>query len=281
MHDDPSRSHDGAFPSPSASEDRTGVSIADSADVAADAVIGAGSTVQRDAQIGAGARLGRDCTVGRGAGIGSDVVMGDGCVVQDLALVREPAVLADGVHIGPAAVLADDRFPRAVDPDLSPRTARDRASAGVTCDEGASIGARAVCVAPVRIGAWAMVAAGAVVTEDVPPHALVDGVPARRIAWVGRAGQPLQPAADGSDAWVCPVTGDWYVADEISGGLSRAQDATRATTNPRDEEDEILPAEEDETTPSTTGRAQSAREFVDRLAARASDRHHDRSSSRR
>ena len=68
MHDDPSRSHDGAFPSPSTSEDRTGVSIADSADVAADAVIGAGSTVQRDAQIGAGARLGRDCTVGRGAG---------------------------------------------------------------------------------------------------------------------------------------------------------------------------------------------------------------------
>lgn len=258
---------------------RDGVRIVDSADVAQDAQIGEGSSIWHLAQVREGARLGRDCIVGRSAYIGSGVVMGDGCKVQNLALVYEPAVLADGVFVGPAVVFTNDHFPRAVNPDLTPKSAHDWTPVGVTCDEGASIGARAVCVAPVRIGAWSMVAAGAVVTKDVPPHALVAGVPARRIAWVGRAGEPLEPAADGSDAWVCPVTGDWYVADEVTGGLSRAQDATRARTNPRDEAEPILPPEET-TTPTTPGRAQSARELVDRLAARTADRHHDRKAGR-
>ena len=64
------------------------------------------------------------------------------------------------------------------------------------------MGARAVCIAPVTIGAWATVAAGAVVTKDVPDFALVAGVPARRIGWVGKAGQPLR--LEGQD-WVCPI----------------------------------------------------------------------------
>jgi serine acetyltransferase len=64
-----------------------------------------------------------------------------------------------------------------------------------------------VCIAPVRIGAWALVAAGAVVAKDVPAYALMVGVPARRIGWVGRAGRPLE--RDGDD-WVCPATGERY-----------------------------------------------------------------------
>jgi len=74
---------------------------------------------------------------------------------------------------------------------------------------GASIGARAVCVAPVTIGRWALVAAGSVVTKDVPDFALVAGVPARRIRWVGRAGVPLEPAGEGT--FRCPQTGEMYV----------------------------------------------------------------------
>jgi len=77
----------------------------------------------------------------------------------------------------------------------------------VTIGQGASIGARAVCVAPVTIGRWATVAAGAVVTKDVPDFALVAGVPARRIRWVGKAGFPLEQRGD---EWVCPSTGDRY-----------------------------------------------------------------------
>jgi UDP-2-acetamido-3-amino-2,3-dideoxy-glucuronate N-acetyltransferase len=153
------------------------------------------------------ARLGVGCIVGRGAYVGTGVVMGDHVKLQNYALVYEPAVLGDGVFIGPAAVLTNDQYPRSVDPDGNLKRGADWEAVAVEVGDGASIGARAVCVAPVRIGRWALVAAGAVVTRDVPDHALVAGVPARRIGWVGRAGVRL--VADG-DAWVCPQTGERY-----------------------------------------------------------------------
>jgi UDP-3-O-[3-hydroxymyristoyl] glucosamine N-acyltransferase len=142
--------------------------ILDSADVSEGAVIGAGSSVWHLAQVREDAVLGEDCVVGRGAYIGTGVRLGAGCKVQNYALVYEPAVLGAGVFVGPAAVFTNDHFPRAVNPDLTPKSAHDWEPVGVTCDQGAAIGARAVCVAPVRIGAWAMVAAGATVTRDVP-----------------------------------------------------------------------------------------------------------------
>ncbi|GAA2516369.1 acyltransferase [Rarobacter incanus] len=180
-----------------------GVRIAQSADVAPDASIGEGSSIWHLAQVREGADIGNDCVVGRGAYIGSGVRMGNGCKVQNYALVYEPADLADGVFIGPAVVLTNDHFPRAVNPDLTPKSAHDWQPVGVTIEQGAAIGARSVCVAPVRIGAWATVAAGSVVTKDVPPFALVAGVPARRIGWVGKAGVPLREEAG---QWVCPVS---------------------------------------------------------------------------
>ncbi len=104
-------------------------------------------------------------------------------------------------------MLTNDTYPRAVTPDGELKSAHDWTPVGVTIRDGASIGARAVCIAPVTIGRWATVAAGAVVTKDVPDFALVAGVPARRIRWVGRAGVPLE--ANG-DEWVCPETGARY-----------------------------------------------------------------------
>lgn len=206
--------------------------VAPGADVDERARIGEGSSIWHLAQIREDAELGEYCVVGRGAYIGTGVRMGDGCKVQNYALVYEPAVLEAGVFVGPAAVFTNDHFPRAVNPDLSPKSATDWEPVGVTCREGASIGARAVCVAPVTIGAWAMVAAGATVVKDVPPHALVAGVPARRIAWVGRSGEPLKPASDGTDAWVCPVTGEWYIPDETTGGLQLASDTAAEAAAP-------------------------------------------------
>jgi len=160
------------------------------------------------AQVREGAGLGRNCVVGRGAYIGTGVRMGDNCKVQNYALVYEPAQLGDGVFIGPAVVLTNDTYPRAINPDGSAKSASDWEAVGVTIGDGAAIGARSVCVAPLTIGAWALVAAGSVVTHDVPDHALVAGVPARQIGWVGRTGQRLQESADG--VLVCEATGERF-----------------------------------------------------------------------
>ena len=183
------------------------VFVAPQADVSPDATIGDGSKIWHLAQVRENAVLGTDCIVGRGAYIGTGVRMGNNCKVQNYALVYEPAVLGDGVFIGPAVVLTNDTYPRAITPEGELKSAHDWTPVGVTIHDGASIGARAVCVAPVTIGRWATVAAGAVVTKDVPDFALVAGVPARRIRWVGKAGVPLE--RDGDD-WVCPATGERY-----------------------------------------------------------------------
>jgi acetyltransferase-like isoleucine patch superfamily enzyme len=178
------------------------VKILPSADVDSSAVIGDGSSIWHLAQIRDEAVIGENCIIGRGAYIGSGVTMGKNCKVQNYALVYEPAKLGDGVFIGPAAVLTNDQFPRAVNTDLTLKSGSDWDALGVTIGDGASIGARAVCIAPITIGKWALVAAGAVVTKDVPDFALVAGVPAKRIRWVGRAGVPLEEI--GNNLFRCP-----------------------------------------------------------------------------
>lgn len=180
----------------------------ESAEVSPQAVIGDNSSIWHLCQIREGAVLGENCVVGRGAYIGTGVRMGDNCKVQNHALVYEPAVLGDGVFIGPAVVLTNDTYPRAINPDGSLKSAADWEAVGVTIDSGASIGARSVCVAPVHIGAWALVAAGSVVSRDVPAHALVAGVPARQIGWVSRTGTRLEDHGDGS--LVDPASGITY-----------------------------------------------------------------------
>jgi UDP-2-acetamido-3-amino-2,3-dideoxy-glucuronate N-acetyltransferase len=174
------------------------------------AELGAGTTVWELAQIREKARLGVGCVVGRGVYVGAGVRIGDNVKLQNYALVYEPAQLGDGVFVGPAVVLTNDQYPRAVDPDGGLKRGGDWEPVGVMVAEGASLGARSVCVAPVRVGRWAMVAAGAVVTRDVPDFALVVGVPARRVGWVGRAGVRLVERAGEPGGWTCPRTGARY-----------------------------------------------------------------------
>jgi UDP-2-acetamido-3-amino-2,3-dideoxy-glucuronate N-acetyltransferase len=186
-----------------------------SADVDPRARIGQGTSVWHLAQIREDAEIGTSCIIGRGAYIGSGVRMGNRCKVQNYALIYEPAYLEDGVFVGPAAVFTNDRFPRAIVPDGLLKKANEWDQVGVRVRQGASIGASAVCVAPVTVGRWALVAAGSVVVTDVPDFALVAGVPARFIRWVGRAGVPLVPTADGR--FRCPQAGTIFV--ETAGTL--------------------------------------------------------------
>lgn len=202
----------------------TGFSAQASADVSPDASIGDGTSIWHLAQVREKAVLGSNCIVGRGAYVGPGVVMGDNCKLQNHALVYEPAVLEDGVFVGPAVVFTNDHYPRAITPDGRLKRGDDWHAVGVTVRTGAAIGARSVCVAPVTIGRWALVAAGSVVTKDVPDFALVAGVPARRIRWVGHAGVPLEPAGEG--LWRCPETGRTYAEHASADGETTLTEVT-------------------------------------------------------
>jgi acetyltransferase-like isoleucine patch superfamily enzyme len=193
-------------------EGTTEARVLASADVDDRATIGAGTTIWHLAQVREDAKVGSGRVIGRGAYVGPGVIVGDNVKLQNYALVYEPARLADGVFVGPAAVLTNDMYPRAVTPDGRLKSGEDWTAVGVVIGEGAAIGARAVCVAPVTIGRWALVAAGAVVVADVPDFALVAGVPARRIGWVGRAGIRLE--ANGNGRFTCPQTSTSYVESD-------------------------------------------------------------------
>lgn len=194
------------------------VRVMETAEVDKTAIVGDGTTVWHLAKIREGATVGRECTIGRGAYVGPGAQLGDRVKLQNFSLVYEPARLEDGVFIGPGAVLTNDVYPRAVTPDGRRVEPEDWQAVGVVVREGAAVGARAVCVAPVTIGRWSLVAAGAVVTTDVADFALVVGVPARRVGWVGKAGVRLTDEGDGS--YVCPRTGERYV--ECDGRLVEA-----------------------------------------------------------
>ena len=181
----------------------TEVKFAHNAEVDPRATIGRGTAIWGLACIREDAVLGRDCIIGRGAYIEDGVTLGDRVKVQTNALLFKPARIGDDVFIGPAVILTNDRYPRSSTPDGQLKREDDWTAEGVIIDEGASIGARSVILPGVHIGRFAMVAAGAIVTRDVPDFAIVVGGPARRVGWAGMAGVPLEKR-DG-DRWICPV----------------------------------------------------------------------------
>ena len=185
-----------------------------SAEVEASALVDPSASVWGLAQIRAGASIGPETIVGRGAYIGTGVQVGARVKIQNYALVYEPATVGDGAFIGPGAILTNDQHPRAITPEGALKSASDWTATGVVVREGASVGAGAICIAPVTIGAWALVGAGSVVTRDVPDYALVVGSPARQVGWVGRTGMRL--AEVGTGRWTCPSTGETY---QLSGSV--------------------------------------------------------------
>ncbi len=150
--------------------------------------IGPHTQVWQHAVILAGARIGDHCNINCHTFIENQVILGDYCTVKSGVFLWDGIRAEDRVFIGPNATFVNDRYPRSRRPrDWYPETILER---------GCSIGAGAVLLDKVRIGAYALVAAGAVVTKDVPPYALVKGNPARQHGWVDEAGHPLKKKGD-------------------------------------------------------------------------------------
>jgi UDP-2-acetamido-3-amino-2,3-dideoxy-glucuronate N-acetyltransferase len=171
-----------------------------SADLEADVAIGAGTAVWHRAQVRTGARIGAECIIGRDVFIDEGVTVGDRVKIQNAALVYHGVTVEGGVFIGPNAILTNDRYPRAVTASGEVVRAEDWTVSPIVLRHGCSIGAGAVVVAGVDVGRFATVGAGAVVTRQVPNHALVAGNPARRLGWVCVCGARLadqtgEPAA--------------------------------------------------------------------------------------
>lgn len=159
-----------------------------SADVAADATIGEGTQVWANVQIRPGAKIGQRCVIGRQVFIDLGVTVGSDVKIQNNAGLHEGVSVADGVFIGPHVVFTNDKVPRAVNPNGTLKSKDDWVVGRTDVHYGAAIGACAVVITGVTIGRWAMVGSGAVVTRDVPEHALVLGNPARVVGYVSAAG---------------------------------------------------------------------------------------------
>lgn len=182
------------------------------AEVSQAATIGEGASVWHQAQVRERASIGPGAIIGKGVYIGADVQVGANCKVQNYACVYEGTTLEDGVFVGPAVVFTNDRYPRAINPDGSLKSANDWECEGATVRYGAAIGARSVVLPGVTIGPWALVAAGSTVTHDVPGHAIVLGSPARQSGWVCQCAHRLDVRL------TCPACGRSYV--ETASGLS-------------------------------------------------------------
>ena len=167
------------------------VSVHPSAEVSAEADVGAGTAVWNEAQVRAGARIGRECVLGKGVYVDADVVIGDRVKLENRVSVYRGARLGTGVFVGPHSCLLNDTRPRSLTPDGRLKDLGDWTVSGVSVEEGASIGGGCTVLPGIRIGRFALIGAGTVVTRDVPPHALVVGNPGRVVGHVCECGQRL------------------------------------------------------------------------------------------
>lgn len=149
-----------------------------------DVKIGEGTEIWHFSHVQSGARIGKNCTLGQNVNISNNAVLGDGVKVQNNVSVYEGVILEDCVFCGPSCVFTNDASPRARHPKHG-RYKKTRIK------HDATLGANSTVVCGHTVGEFAMIAAGAVVTKDVKPHALMAGVPARQAGWVCECGQVL------------------------------------------------------------------------------------------
>ena len=166
------------------------------------ASIGEGTRIWHFCHVSAGARIGARCSFGQGCFVADGVVIGDGVKVQNQVSIYAGTTIEDDVFLGPSCVLTNVSNPRS-------QVSRRALYEPTVIRRGATVGANATVVCGATLGRYAFVAAGAVVTGDVPDYALMMGVPARRVGWMSRHGHRLALEAVGDQA-ACPESGLRY-----------------------------------------------------------------------
>lgn len=169
--------------------------------------VGAGTRVWAFAHVMDGARVGRNCNVCGGAFVEAGAIVGDRVTIKNNVLIWDRVQIGDDVFLGPNAVFTNDLNPRAA------FKKEPEAFSATVVESGATVGANATIVAGNRLGRSSFVGAGAVVTSDVPPHAVVVGTPASRIGWMCTCGERLDESLS------CPACGRGFEHDAGTGGL--------------------------------------------------------------
>ena len=162
--------------------------------------IGAGTRIWHWVHVCPGARIGRDCSLGQNVFVGNRVSIGDNVKIQNNVSVYDGVTLEDNVFCGPSMVFTNVYNPRSA-------ISRKDEYRPTLVKPGATLGANCTIVCGVTIGQYAFIGAGAVITKDVKPYALMAGVPARQIGWMSAQGEPLRLPLEGSGHAVCGASG--------------------------------------------------------------------------
>ena len=186
--------------------------------VDAGATIGTGTRIWHWVHVCGGAQIGEDCSLGQNVFVGNDVVIGNRCKIQNNVSVYDAVILEDDVFCGPSMVFTNVYNPRSA-------VARKEEYRPTRVRKGATIGANATIVCGVTLGEYCFIGAGAVITKDVKPYALMAGVPAKQIGWMSQHGERLDLPLTGNAEAQCPATGEQYRLDGES--LERLKATTK------------------------------------------------------
>ena len=185
-------------------EQKTNYFIHESSYIDDNVKIGSGTKVWHFCHILSGTKIGKNCSFGQNVMAGPDVIIGDGCKIQNNVSLYKGVILEDGVFCGPSMVFTNVATPRS-------EVNRQNEYSQTLVRKGVTIGANATIVCGHELGEYSFIAAGAVVTKNVIPHAVMAGVPAKQIGWVAHSGEMLK------DDLICPRTGVTY--QETNGRL--------------------------------------------------------------
>lgn len=199
------------------------VHVHPTADVSAEAKIGAGTRVWHQAQVREGAVIGKQCILGKGVYVDKDVHIGDFCKLENDVFVFHGFTVEDGVFLGPGVMLLNDKHPRAITPEGLPKLDADWTAGQGCVGYGASVGGGAVVLPGVDIGRMALVGAGAVVTREVPERGIVAGNPARLRGFACDCGHALARTKASPENYACPSCGRTFqISAQSIEALSRS-----------------------------------------------------------